>query len=241
MASRADEEFVRNCLVKYFAVESTTTWEGEDPPDIYIKVKGETIAVEITRLSPVSFDQKFSAQNRNTQAYFGINLCNELDLKLKNNVPSEVDIILTLYVPVKNGRKYKSELYGRLKNFIAQNLKAGTREKIKIVDDEVKISVVPNREHSQKKIVGIVVNKNSSPDILGNAEVILLGRIKDKQEKCRKIKHNGPIWLALFNDYWLADHRTYAQALKNISVSHDFEKIFVVSDIGVVHQIYAKT
>jgi hypothetical protein len=68
--------------------------------------------------------------------------------------------------------------------------------------------------------------------------VILAGRLSDKVEKCKKIKRQGTKWLALFNDYWLADHETYSQALNNISIQHDFERIYVVSDTSHVSRIY---
>jgi len=242
MALRADEKFVKDSLVKYFGgSDIVKAWEGEDPPDIYINVEGETIAVEITRLSPVSFAQDGSIENRNTQDYFGINLCDALDSKLKCYVPAEIDIILTLYVPVGNARKYKNELYSCLKDLIAKDPKAGDSEEMKIADEKVRISVVSSSEHSQKKISYVIANKNSDPNTLSNAEIILAYRIKEKQEKCKKIQHDGPIWLALFNDYWLADHETYAQAIKNISFEHEFKKIFLVLDTGLVHQIYEKT
>jgi hypothetical protein len=238
MALREDEKFVRDCLVKYFDIEKTEAWEGEDPPDIYIKVKGETIAVEITRLSWISFDQDGSIQNRNTQDSFGSNLCHELDSKLGGYVPPEIDIILTMYVPVKNVKKYKNELYNYLKDLITQNLKAGNRKEIVIADERVNISIVPNEEQSHKGIVGIIVNKNSDPFILRNAEVILADRLREKQEKCKKIQHKGPIWLVFFNDYWLADYRTYSQAFKNIALEHDFDRIYIILDNGEVRQLF---
>ncbi len=237
MTLKPDEEFVKNCLVKHFGKKTTTAWEGEDPPDIYIKINKETVAGEITRLSPVSFDQDGSVQNRNTQDYFGINLCDELDSKLKNYVPADVDIILTLYVPIENVRKYKKELQSHLKKILVKGIKAGDKSEIIIFGSKVHISVVPCRNHSQKKIVGLIVNNNSSAHILSNAEVIIAGRVLDKVEKCKKIKHKGALWLALFNDYWLADHETYAQAISNIKVKHDFENFFVVLDTGFVHQL----
>jgi ASC-1-like (ASCH) protein len=237
MALKPDEEFVKNCLLKHFGARATA-WEGEDPPDIYIKVKGKTIAVEITRLSPVSFDQDGVPQNRNTQDCFGINLCNELDSKLKNDVPPEVDILLILYIPVENARKYKKELHACLKETLAKGIKSGDRLEFNLSGAKVNIAVIPNRDDSLKKIVGGIVNNNSSPHIQSNAAVILADRILDKIEKCKNIQHQVPLWLALYNDYWLADYETYSQAINNISIQHYFEKIFVVSDTGVVNQIY---
>lgn len=236
MALKPDEEFVRNCLIR--ALSATKAWEGEDPPDIYLELNSEQIAVEITRLSPVSFGEDGTIQNRHSQDYFGLNLCNDLNSDLRNEIPPEIDILLTLYVPVENGRKYKRELYAYVRNFISRGVKTGDKEEVELSGSRVRISAIPNRDHSEKKIVGTIVNKNSSAHILSNAQATLADRIQDKVQKCKEIKHEGAVWLALFNDYWLADHETYVRALSTMDIAHDFEKIYVVMDTGAVHQIY---
>lgn len=204
MALKPDEVFVKDCLIKYFGPDVTTAQEGEDPPDIYLTVKDKKVAVEITRLSPVSFDQDGNVQNRLSQDYFGINLCNELDSKLKDIVPIKIDVVLTLYVPVNNTRKYKKQLFEYLKNNIESGVTVGDRKEVEFSGSKVRISFVPHRSHSQKKIVGLIVNNNSNAYILCNAEVILADRILDKVKKCSNIQHQGSRWLALFNDHLLA-------------------------------------
>ncbi|MBU0665061.1 MAG: hypothetical protein KJ990_11030 [Proteobacteria bacterium] len=236
MVLKPDEEFVKNCLAK--TLGATRAYEGEDPPDIYLEMNGEKIAVEITRLSPVSFAADGTIQNRHSQDYFGLNLCNDLNSNLRNNVTSEIDILLTLYVPVENGRKFKKELNEFVRRFISGNIQIGDREKVELSGSKVEIVAIPNRNHSEKKIVGAVVNTNSSAHILSNAQVTLADRIQDKVEKCKEIKQEGVIWLALFNDYWLADHETYEMAINSLRISHYFERIYVVMDTGAVHQIY---
>jgi len=236
MALKSEEEFVKNCLVK--ALCATKAWKGEDPPDIYLEINGEKIAVEITMLSPVSFDEDGTIQNRNSQDYFGFNLCNDLNSSFKNEIPPNVDIHLGLYVPVENGRKYKKELYTYLRKFISKDLKAGDKKEIRLSGSKVEIYVVPNRQYSDKKIVGAIVNKNSNANILSNAQVILAERIQDKVKKCKVIKQKVPIWLALFNDYFLADHETYIQALETMNIAHNFDRIYVIMHHGLVHQIY---
>lgn len=240
MALKPDEKFVQKCLLKHLDCSKTTSREGEDPPDIYIETEGETIAVEITRLSPVSFASDGGVQNRHSQDYFGLNLCNDLNEQFKDDVPQDVNIILTLYIPVENTRKYKKDIYSYLENILASSIKVGDRSETTIAGSLIKTVVVPRHDHAQKRIGGVIVNNNSSAHILSNTEVILADRISDKVEKCKKIKHEGSLWLALFNDYWLADHNTYSRALKNIHVHHSFDKIFVVSDQGLVNKLYEK-
>jgi hypothetical protein len=236
MALKPEEEFVKDCLTK--ALCATKAWEGEDPPDIYLEINSEKIAVEITTLSPVSFSKDGTIQNRNSQDYFGLNLCNNLNSNFKNEIPSNVDIFLTLYIPVENGKKYKKELYECIRRFISKDIKVGDKEEIKLSGSKVEIHVVPNHEYSEKKIVGAVVNKNSNAHILSNAKAILAERIQDKAKKCKFIKHRVPMWLALFNDYWPASHETYIQALKTMNIPHNFDRIYIIMHHGLVHQIY---
>ena len=236
MALKPDEEFVKKCLIK--TLRATNAWEGEDPPDIYLEVNDEKIAIEITTLYPVTFGQDGAVQNRLSQDFFGCNLCDDLDLRLKNEVPSDVDIFLTLYMPVENGRKYKKELYAYVREFISKDIKAGDEEEVELLGSKVRILVIPNCEYSEKKIVGVIVNKNSSAYMLGNAQATLAERIHDKVKKCKVIKHRGQVWLALFNEYWLANHETYIQALKTMDVAHDFDRIYIIMGNGSVHQIY---
>ena len=72
-------------------------------------------------------------QNRNTQDYFGINLCDEIDSKLKSRVPSEIDIVLTLHVPVDNPGKYKKELTKKVEAILDKTITIGDRFKIDIL------------------------------------------------------------------------------------------------------------
>jgi hypothetical protein len=59
-------------------------------------------------------------------------------------------------------------------------------------------------------------------------------RIRIKAQKCVALKFSGPIWLALLNDYFLAEPETYVHALKSIAVTHPFEKVLLVSGGGAV-------
>jgi hypothetical protein len=96
------------------------------------------------------------------------------------------------------------------------------------------ISVVEQRP-SGKKIAGFVVNKNSSADIGLNACLVLEDRIRTKADACAGLPK--PIWLAVLNDYWLADADTYTNASSALKVKHCFERIFLVSDQGAVSEL----
>lgn len=134
MALRPDEKFVADCLVK--SLNAKMACEGEDPPDIYLDFGSDRIAVEITRLYPVSFDEDGNIQNRLSQDSFGINICNDLDSSLRLEVPPEVDILLTLYVPVENSKKYKRELKEFMSNFVKMALNPATKKRLRSLVQE---------------------------------------------------------------------------------------------------------
>jgi hypothetical protein len=97
-----------------------------------------------------------------------------------------------------------------------------------------------NEISSEKRVIGMVTNLRSSPLILENAKQALDERIRAKAEKCGSFDFTGPIWLALFNDYWLASADTYKQAVEASDVVHSFERIYLVDDTGKAVPIYQK-
>ena len=80
-----------------------------------------------------------------------------------------------------------------------------------------------------------MVNTNSSADIGLNARLVLEDRIRTKSEICASLPK--PIWLAVLNDYWLADADSYAVAGQQLKLGHCFERIFLVSDGGTVNEL----
>jgi hypothetical protein len=96
------------------------------------------------------------------------------------------------------------------------------------------MSVILERP-SGKKIVGFVANTHSSADIGLNARLVLEDRIRTKSQICAPLQK--PIWLAVLNDYWLADADTYAVAGQQVKFGHCFERIFLVSDKGAVNEL----
>ena len=63
-------------------------------------------------------------------------------------------------------------------------------------------------------------------------------RIATKTKKCSAFASKGPVWLALRNDYFLADVETYRQAFAQIQHPHVFEKILLISGNGSVATLY---
>lgn len=105
-------------------------------------------------------------------------------------------------------------------------------------ENKVTCTIHEGDRPSGKKLVGAISNTNSSADILKNAKYLLHQRIISKEKKCKGINFIGPRWLALVNDYWIADTNIYKQALGELKLSHNFEKIYLVSPGAVISEIF---
>ena len=229
---REDEKFVIEALCASYG----GTWRiGENPPDAYISLSENEIAVEISNLTQHVVGKSGKPVPRLSQDTGVLRLCDEINEELKNEIQSGVYVLLTISSPLNKIRQTKAELTNEIRN-IAQK-KAPSKQAIEINKNRVKIQLILGDRSSGKKVVGVVPNQNSSPDILANVLYILSERIKDKVAKCRDIVHR-PLWLALFNDYWLAELDTYQLAMQKLSVTHSFDKICLVQGSKEVHTLY---
>lgn len=228
---REDELFVIEAL----STSLTGSWrKGEDPPDAYLLREGTEIAVEISILTQHIMSESGSLIPRLSEDTGVIRLCDELDDELGADIPSGIYILLTLHSPIVKIRKFKELLKHQLALAIKSNEMID--KEIEINGNKVRVHIIKGERPSGKKILGIIANKNSSSNISDNARYILGQRLEEKTRKCAKVKHR-PLWLALFNDYWLAEPGSYQKAIKESSVEHPFERIFLVDGGKHVHEI----
>jgi len=231
---RPDEAFVCHALVRFFGGPSIVTGsDGEDPPDIYLSFANFRVGVEVTRLAQFTFESDCTLGNRATQDFFGLGLLNELDAKVGPILPDDVSLLVGVEVPVPNAARFRKKLTDWVTQ-VATDPAVEAKHERKIEGSNASISVFHERP-TGKKIIGFVVNKNSSADILLNARLVLEDRIRKKSAICALLKK--PIWLAVLNDYWLADANSYASACRQVKIGHCFERVFLVSDNGVVSEL----
>ena len=233
---RPDEEFVIRAVAAFF---SGDWWPGENPPDAYLKVCEEVVAVEISTLTQLVSDEKGGSKPRMSEDATALWLANELNEELRDEIPDGRTVVLTLESPILKANKVKRRLKGTILRHVLS-----TRDKVEVEEEiygnRINIHVSSYDGPDPRKVHGVVINRKSSPDILLNARCILEDRIVVKANKCRSLHFKGALWLTLFNDYWLAENETYKQAFEMFSVDHPFEKILLVSDNKSVAALYEK-
>lgn len=234
---RPDEKF---CIDAVVASVGGKWSEGENPPDAYLSIGNDNIAVEISTLTQHVSDHNGGFKPRLSEDSTAIRLCNELDEQLKNQVPAGRTVLLILSAPINSVRKLKPKLGEEIMALVESAGETDVTVEREILGNAITIHHFPEDRPSGKKVVGVVQNEKSNADILANARAILADRIVVKAQKCNSLISRGPVWLALFNDYWLADIDTYRQAIAQISPEHPFEKILIVSANKSATVLYEK-
>lgn len=237
---RRDEAFVCHALVEFFGGSSISSGsEGEDPPDIYLTFAASRVGVEVTRLSQFTFEPDGTFGNRATQDTFGMRLLDNLDSMIGPLISGDISLLIGVEVPVLHVTRFRKEISAWVSE-VATSPELGAKYSRVIDGSKVSISVIPLRS-TGKKIAGYVVNKNSSSDIHLNARLVLEDRIRVKSALCEPLAKNGLIWLAVLNDYWLADAATYELASRQLKIEHCFDRVFLVSDSGAVNELVIGT
>jgi hypothetical protein len=205
--------------------------EGEDPPDAYLQLNGKSIAVEVTRLVKQVQNDKGEMISRRAHDQPAMSLSDELDLQMQNIIPDNKYVFLGLTAPINNIRKTKLGLKAEI---LIQLKKGVIKKELVIAGNRVSISIFDGVRSSGKKIISSIMNRYSDANLLSNTMNLLNDRITSKSEKCKAKSYGGEYWLALYNEYWVADIDCYKLAYSKLSIQHDFNKILVIDCYGQV-------
>jgi hypothetical protein len=234
MQMREDEKFAIEAVAKFYSGK----WRpGEDPPDAYVDIGDRAIALEVSTLTQhVTSDRE--TRERLSDDEPAIRLAEELNSELKDVIPKGTTVSLRLSSPIIKIRKTKTALRKSIEKLIGEEVADGTELEEQICENKILLWLTRHGDPARyKKVSAVISNRNSDPDILRNASYTLEDRIITKSKKCIAVK-TKPIWLALFNDYWLADAETYNLVMASISADHAFEKILMVSGDGSIAVLY---
>jgi hypothetical protein len=212
-ALKPDEEFVARSLAAHFG----GTWlPGEDPPDIYLTVGKEAVAVEISTLTQQVVDERGGMKPRLSEDSTALWLANELDKELRDLIPKGRVVVLTLRAPILKARHTKDELKSRILSLVGNTTDQKIDLEETILANPIGIYLSSYDGVDERKVYAAVPNRKSDPHIMSNAQFILEERIAAKSKKCGALTYKGPVWLALLNDYFLASNETYRPTRKRL-------------------------
>src|SRR5216684_3134763 len=232
---RSDEDFAIRAVA---ASASGNWWPGDNPPDAYLRVGERIIGVEISTLTQHVNDEHGGTHARLSEDVPAIAMAKQLDRDLNEVIPDGRMAILTLRAPILEVRKTTLQLKEKICRLVAATGSETVDVEESICGNTIGIQITSHEQPDPRKVHALVPNRKSSPNILSNAQYILEERIVTKAKKCSSVNFEGPLWLALINDYWLADSQTYQQAIATMPLSHPFERILLISDYGSVVELY---
>ena len=229
---RPEEEFVLEALVSEIGGEFV---DGDDPPDAYLMHDGRRIAVEVSRLIQHTINEHGQLRPRLSDDVPALTLADHLDDDLRNNIPDKKFFFVVIPSPVNDVRRTREQI-----NQIILEMIQSESEEFEggVCGNLIQIKIINGDRPSGKKIVAALPNRNSSADIGLNVSFLLQDRITTKNRKREVDDNNDEYWLALMNDYWIADARSYQNAFDALKIEHEFDKILLVEGNRNVHQLY---
>jgi hypothetical protein len=210
---------------------------GENPPDVYLTLPSREVAVEISTLAQIISDDR-GTRSRFSDDAPGLQLVAELNAELQHLVPDDVAIGFAVKSPLLHVRKTKAALVKILREQLPEMAGSDAVTELCLYGNTIQVCRYPRSPSDRPKLWGIATHASSCANIGLNAPAALEDRINDKSKKCKGIGARMPIWLVLFNEYWLADADTYRHALASISKPHPFEKILLINSDGSVSRLF---
>lgn len=231
---KIDEEFVIGAVANQFS----GAWKpGENPPDAYLAIGANTIAVEITTLTQHVTDDRGTRPRASDDAPITV-LANYLNLNLAKLIPDRYSIGLVLSTPILNFRKTTFDLAECLSRSDIRSFEKP--KEVQIQGNIIKIFLYFHEETQTRKVWIVATHRSSDRNILSNTIQTLEDRIIRKTRTCSALIGKQPLWLALLNDYFLAVASDYEHALSCISADHPFDKILLISREGQVNSLFEK-
>jgi hypothetical protein len=165
-------------------------------------------------------------------------VADELDTELLKAIPYGRMVVLTLRAPILKVRQTKDALKNRIVSLVTNSTNQAIDVDEDILGNLIGIKLSSYDGPDPRKVHAAILNRNSDPRITSNARLVLEERIATKTKKCSALALNGPVWLALFNDYFLADADIYRHALAQIAQPHVFQKILLILGDGSVTTLH---
>lgn len=254
---KGSEELVSEALKEYFLNMGYTKVSydiGDDPPDIYLNLCSEKIAVEITDID----ENRLNVRRTITMGYVGF--IKKLDLTFKNNIPKNKSIIIDFFHNYKKVNvinkpfiTYLRKVLGtnKITPIIEDNIN-GVDFRIRFFNQPTKIkqiitgTITVNKKTKKNRTVEELTNSINDIDLETKFLNIIKNCISDKTKKCANIVNTK--YLALYDNYFhkflnfnnendIEDFIKLNDKIDNFGI---FDKIFIIYDNSKVLELTKK-
>jgi hypothetical protein len=213
------------------------TWgESDTSADAHIAIAGTRIAVNVTALKqplgvrkdPPKPGLRFDKVVRRVNA--------RLQSALRESVPDGTTVLFTMTAPIRLAAKTAEVLETKIRARLARR-STPVPLKSTIHGNRIRVRLVRSNSRPFSKVIGLVHNPDSDPDMLLQLMQSLLQLGLAAAEKRRPAKSAKLRWLVVIIEGGLSDIETYRQVYAELSIPTDFTKILLVFAGGRVETL----
>ncbi|MDQ2859314.1 MAG: hypothetical protein M3T55_01005 [Pseudomonadota bacterium] len=228
--SKEERAAIEAVAKRFFA-----TWEkgNGDSPDAYLTIAGERIAVEVTAIGEGTAARGALTKPRLRLDRVAVGLVGRLQAALSASVPDGEAVILTVTAPIRLPSKTAGELQGKIGDWLARR-SAPAEIKETIGGNRIRVCFVKGVSRRMPKVIGLVHNPDSDPDVLLGLTQSLLLHIGAAADRRPPDKFTGDRWLVVADEDGLSHIETYRRVCSQLCVSTDFKRILIAPAGGQI-------
>jgi len=211
---------------------SATLEKGSDPPDAYLIVAGNRVALDVAILKRRGTGQGNAAKPRLRFDKVATRLIKRLQATLGEVVPKEMTVLLTITAPIRLPAKTAASLEGKIQTLLGRG-SPGRDEKVTINGNRVQIRLLKHKSERAPKLIGFVHNSDAEALPLLNMTSELL-ELTSAQAGRRTPRPAGERWLVVITAGAASCLETYRYIYSHLGVPSGFKKILMVFGDGRV-------
>jgi hypothetical protein len=210
----------------------SATWEkGNDPPDAYIMVARERVAVDITTLKRRGTGQGNAAKPRLRFDKVATRVIERLQATLGETVPDGMTVLLTITAPIRLPSKTAAALEDKIQTLLGRG-SPGRHEKDTVHGNRVQIHLLRDESGRAPKMIGFV-HSDADPLLLLNMTRELLELISGEAGR-RAPRLAGDRWLVVISAGGISWLEAYRYIYSQLRMATAFKKILMVFAEGRV-------
>jgi len=217
----------------------SATWEkGSHPPDAYLMVAGQRVAVDIATLKRRGTSQGNAAKPHLRFDKVATRLVERLQATVGETVPGGMTVLLTITAPIRLPSKTAASLEDKIQALLGRG-SPGRDEEDTIHGNRVRIRLLRGGPERAPRMIGFVHNSDSDPVPLLNTTRALLELISAEAGR-RTPGLAGDRWLVVTSaagGSWLEAYRYIYSQLRMATA---FDKVLMVFGDGRVGMLTGK-
>jgi hypothetical protein len=221
-------------VAKRFAAK----WEvSEESCSAVLSIGRKRIAVEVA-----SVKQRIAGETNRTKSGLRrdkvvVRLVTRLRSALRELVPGGLTVIVTVTAPIRLASKTAAALEEKIRACLARSSSLGMRRDETIHGNQVRVRFVKSRTQRAPKLIGLVHNPDTDPDMLLKVARSLLSGIGAAAERCAANRSARERWLVLVIEGGPWNVEIYRQVHAALCIATNFAKILLAFPGGRVETL----